>query len=206
MRSPAQPSDFLRKCIRRQRARGDNRGLIFVNPHNFFAPYLNQRLPRDGVGHASGECNTIDGEGMSGRNGAFPRNIQQQRSRAPHFLFQQPGRGILGIRLQGVRADQFGEIGSLMRRCRPHGAHLEEFDGNTSPSALPRRFRPRQTRTNDFDATAHGAVSASRRRSSSLRIAERQSSRNSAPSDSYHLTAARFQASTSQRKAWQPSR
>ncbi len=112
----AQPCDLLRQRVGSQRSGGDDRDLIFVDLRDFFAPDRDQRLARNGLGHFGRESRAVDRQCMSGGNGALARDLQQQRSRPPHFFFQQPGRGVLAVGFQGVRADQFREVRSLMRR------------------------------------------------------------------------------------------
>ena len=95
----------------------------------------------DSLGDSGGENRAVDRQRMAGRDSAFARDLQQQRSRPPHFFFQQPGRCVLAVGFQRVRANQFREIRGLMRRRRTHGTHLPEFDRDAAARALPRRFR-----------------------------------------------------------------
>jgi hypothetical protein len=118
--------------------------------HGLFAMNRDQRLARNGLGHARGKRCAIDCQRMSGRHGAFSRDLHEQRSGAAHFFLQQPGRGVLGVGLQGIRADQFRKIPTLMRCGGAHRTHLEKVDGNAPARALPRRFRSRQSRADDL--------------------------------------------------------
>jgi len=45
---------------------------------------------------------------------------------------------------------QFGEIGSLVGWSSPRRTHLEEFDWNAAPRALPRRFESCQPGSDDM--------------------------------------------------------
>src|SRR5208282_859264 len=76
-------------------------------------------------------------------------NLDQQRTRAPHFFLQQPGGGVLTLRLQRIRADQFREAVRLVRRSRAHRPHFVELDGDAAPGTLPCRFRSRQASPDD---------------------------------------------------------
>ena len=117
---------------------------------NFLAPDRNQRLARERIRDPGGKSGAINRQRMSGGDGALASDLQQPRSRPPHFFFQQPGRRVLAVGLQRVRADQFREIRGLMRRCGAHRTHLPKFDRNSAPRALPRCFRSRQPGANDF--------------------------------------------------------
>ena len=59
---------------------------------------------------------------------------------------------------QGIRANEFRKIRSLMRRRRAHRTHLKELNRNSPPRTLPRRFRSRQPGADDFDPLAHAAI------------------------------------------------
>ena len=47
---------------------------------------------------------------------------------AAHLLLQQPGRGVFGLGLEGVGADELGEVGGLVRFGGAQWAHLGERD------------------------------------------------------------------------------
>ena len=63
------------------------------------------------------------------------------------------------IRLERVRANQFGEVLGLVRRSLPQRTHLVQIDFESSTRTLPRRFRSGQSSADDLDL--HPCSSAS---------------------------------------------
>jgi hypothetical protein len=133
--------------------------LPLIDGGDFFPANCNERFAREGVGDFGGEGDAVDGESMPGRNGAGAGKLEQQRSGAAHFLFEQPGRSVHAVGLQRVGADQFGEVGGLMGGRGARGAHLTEFDGDAAAGALPGGFRSGKAGTDDADAGHGGATS-----------------------------------------------
>src|SRR6266550_470706 len=113
--------------------------------------YANQRLASDGLSYSIGKRFAIDSQRVSGRNGAFPRQTDQQGIRSMQFFFEQPGSGVGRFRLQRIGTHQFGEILRLVRRGRAQRAHFIKVNLDTTPGALPRRFRTCQAGANDLN-------------------------------------------------------
>ena len=82
----------------------------------------------DAGGDAAGELDAVDGEGVAGGNGGGVGFGEQDRAGAAHLLLQQPGRGVFGLGFERVGADQFGEVGGLVRLGGAGRAHLVELD------------------------------------------------------------------------------
>ena len=69
----------------------------------------------DAGGDAAGELDAVHGEGVAGGDGTGVGFGEQDGTRTAHLLLEQPGRGVFGFGLERVRADQFGEVGGLVR-------------------------------------------------------------------------------------------
>src|SRR5581483_11901700 len=105
VRGSTQARDFLRERIGGKRTGSDDRNLIVGDCRDFFTVNPDQRFARKGVGDRGGKSCASDGQRVSGRNGTLPGDLDQQRSGAAHFFFQQPGRGVFAVGLEGVGAD-----------------------------------------------------------------------------------------------------
>ena len=70
----------------------------------------------------------------------------QQRAQPAQFFFQQPGRAILLFALEGIAADQFGQIAGLVGRRLPQRAHFVKHRSASGARHLPRRLASRPAR------------------------------------------------------------
>jgi hypothetical protein len=75
-----------------------------------------------------GELDAVDGEGVAGGDGGGVGVGEQEGAGAAHLLLEQPGRGVFGLGLERVGADEFGEVGGLVGFGGAVRAHLVEVD------------------------------------------------------------------------------
>jgi len=73
---------------------------------------------------------------MTGRDGGGVGLCQQDGTGVAHLLLQEPGRGVLRLGLEGVGADQLGEVGGLVRLGGAGGTHLVKRDLAAERSGL----------------------------------------------------------------------
>ena len=118
---------------------------------DFFAVDGDAGLGGDAVGDAAGELDAVDGEGVAGGNGGCVGFGKQDGAGAAHLLLEQPGRGVFGLGLEGVGADEFGEVGGLVGLGGAVRAHLVEVDFAAERCGLERGFRAGQTAADDLD-------------------------------------------------------
>ena len=121
---------------------------------DFFANDANARLGGDGLGDAARKLDAIDGQGVAGGDGGFVGKAQESGAGAAHLLLEQPGRGVGRLALERVGADQFAEVGGLVRRREPRltvddGAHLVEVDLAAEARGGQRGFGAGQAAAND---------------------------------------------------------
>ncbi len=76
---------------------------------------------------------------------------QQETVSAAHLLLQQPGRGVLGLGLEGVGADELGEVGGLVRFGGANRAHLGDRDVATERGGLQCGFGTCESAADDVD-------------------------------------------------------
>jgi len=115
MRRNTQPHDLVRESVRCQRPGRDNRELAVFNSRDLLAAnddprFLAKLLPSP----CAKTRPRSTAESMSGGNGGFACDLEQQRSRLPHFFLQQPRRGVPLSDFREYRADQFREIAGLV--------------------------------------------------------------------------------------------
>ena len=108
----------------------------------------------DGARHQAGEFHPVDGEGVSGGDGARVGAGEQRAAGAAHFLLKQPGCAVFTFRLERIGADQLGKVGRLMRRRGAQRAiydraHLIEIDLAAAPGRHQGRFRAGQAAADD---------------------------------------------------------
>ena len=152
LRCVAQTHDLRSQSVGRQRASGDDGDPArLVDSSHLFAADVNATFMRERLSNAGGEGHAIDRQGMSGRNRGGARDRHQQRPGASHFFFQQPGSGVFAVRLQGIGANQLGEIGGLVRGSRARRPHLAELDVESAAGALPGGFRSGKAGSDDRD-------------------------------------------------------
>jgi hypothetical protein len=91
----------------------------------FLAPDSNLAFLRNCFCDLRGKRNAVHGQRMPRWNHVLMGYLQQQRTCAPHFLLQEPWGGVLAIRLQRIRANEFRKVSGLMRRGRMRRTHFE---------------------------------------------------------------------------------
>src|ERR1700723_2913268 len=107
MLAAGEAGDFIRKSRGRKRAAGEDGDAVFrVEGSELLANYADVRFSFNRCVDEPRELDAIDGEGMSGGNGAGIGALQQRRSGTAHLLLEQPRRGVLALGLQRIRADQ----------------------------------------------------------------------------------------------------
>ena len=100
----------------------------------------------------------IDRERASGRHLVRIGALKDDRAEGAHLAMQDPdrvGRGVVGS--EGVRANELGEVGSVVRSRGSDRPHLMQNHRNPGICRLPRGFRAGQASANDVDRT-HGAL------------------------------------------------
>ena len=107
---------------------GNGVRIVLVECGDLFALDFDAWLLRELLGDAAGELDAVDGEGMAGGDGGGVGCGEEEAVGATHLLFEQPGRGVFGFGLEGVGADQLGEVGCLVRLGGAERAHLGEGD------------------------------------------------------------------------------
>ena len=130
---------------------GERVGIVGIECGDLFAVDGDGGLGCDAGGDAAGELDAVDGQGVAGGDGAGVGLGEQDGTGAAHLLLQQPGRGVLRLGLERVGADQFGEVGGLVRLGGAGGAHLVERDPAAERGGLQRGFGAGQTSADDLD-------------------------------------------------------
>ena len=106
-------------------------------------------------GYAFGELDAVDGESVAGGNGGGVGFGEEDAAGAAHLLLEEPGSGVFGLGLEGVGADELGEVGGLMRFGGAHGAHLVEIDFAAEAGGLQRGFGTGEASADDLDSLCH---------------------------------------------------
>jgi hypothetical protein len=108
----------------------------------------------------------IDGERASGRHLMRIGTLKDDRAESAHLAMQDPdrvGRSVIGS--EGIRADELGEVRSLVRSRGSGRPHFMQNHRNPGICRLPRGFGAGQASANDVDRT-HCGLSQSRLASS----------------------------------------
>ncbi len=92
----------------------------------------------------------IDGEGVTGGNGRCIRFGQEDGAGAAHLLLEEPGRSVFRLGLEGVGADEFGEVGGLVGLGGAVRAHLVEGDFAAEGGSLEGSFRAGEASADNF--------------------------------------------------------
>ena len=96
----------------------------------------------------------VHGERVAGGDGGGVGGLQQKRVGAAHLLLQQPGRGVFGFGLEGVGADELGEVGGLVGFGGAQRAHLEESDVAAERGGLQCGFGAGESAADDVDLSS----------------------------------------------------
>ena len=135
--------------IRRQRAGGQYQGSkgreFFRLPGN----QLNARIFPDLLGDESGEPLPVHSQRFPGRDPGGPGRRHHQRPQEAHLLLEQPHGVARIIGPQGIAADQFRQIGRMMRRGISPGFHIPQRQVDPPAGGLPGRLAARQTGADD---------------------------------------------------------
>ncbi len=106
----------------------------------------------DAGGDAGGEEFAVYGEGVTGGDGGGVGVGEEEGVGAAHLLLEEPGGGVLGLGLEGVGADEFGEVGGLVGLGGADGAHLVEVDFAACCGGLECCFGTGEAATDDFNS------------------------------------------------------
>ncbi len=110
-----------------------------------------RRKGTDAGGDAAGELDAVDGEGVASGDGGGVGFGEEDGPGPAHLLLEEPGRGVFGLGLEGVGADQFGEVGGLVGLGGACGAHLVERDLAAEGGGLQSGLRAGEASADDFD-------------------------------------------------------
>ena len=103
---------------------GEGVGIAGVERGDLFAVDGDSVLGCDAGGDAAGELDAVNGQGVAGGDGGGVGLGQENGSGAAHLLLEEPRGGVFGFGLEGVGADEFGEVGGLVGLGGAAGAHL----------------------------------------------------------------------------------
>ena len=134
---------------------GDGVGIVLVERCDFFAADFDVGLGGDEVGDAAREFDAVDGEGVAGGNGAGVGGLEEEGVGAAHLLFEQPGRGVFAFTLEGVGADELGEVGGLVGFGGAEGTHLGEDDVTAEAGGLQCGFGSGESAADYVDRFHH---------------------------------------------------
>ncbi len=126
-------------------------GVVLVELSYLFAMDGDARLGCDAFGYAPGEFDAVDGEGVAGGDGGGVGFGEEDAAGAAHLLFEEPGGGVFGFGLEGVGADELGEVGGLVGFGGAGGAHLVEVDVATAFRGLKCCFGSGEAAADDLD-------------------------------------------------------
>ncbi len=93
----------------------------------------------------------VDGEGVAGGDGGGVGVGEEEGAGAAHLLLEEPGGGVFGLGLEGVGADEFGEVGGLVGLGGAGGAHLVEVDFAAEGGGLEGGFGAGESAADDLD-------------------------------------------------------
>ena len=119
---------------------------------DFFAADFDTWMSGDEVGDAAAEFSAVDGEGVAGGDGGFVGGGEEEGACAAHFLLEEPGGGVFGFALEGVGADEFGEVGGLVGLGGAEGAHFGEDDFAAEAGGLQGGFGAGEAAADDVDS------------------------------------------------------
>ena len=117
---------------------GEGVGVGLVELGDLFAVDGDAGFGGDAGRDALRELDAIDGEGVAGGDGGGVGVGEQEASGAAHLLLEQPGGGVFTLGLEGVGADELGEVGGLVGLSGAVRAHLVEVYGAASGGGLER--------------------------------------------------------------------
>jgi hypothetical protein len=107
----------------------------------------------DAVGDACGEFDSVDGERVAGGNCGSVGFGEEDAAGSAHLLLEEPGGCVFRLGLEGVGADEFGEVAGLVGFGGAGGAHLVEVNLAASFGGLEGSFRASEAAANDLDSS-----------------------------------------------------
>ena len=102
-------------------------------------------------GYSGGEEFAVYGEGVAGGDGGGVGVGEEEGVGSAHLLLEEPGGGVFGLGLEGVGADEFGEVGGLVGLGGAGGAHLVEVDFAAEGGGLEGCFGTGEAAADDLD-------------------------------------------------------
>ncbi len=126
-------------------------GSFSLSASDLFALNGDARVVFELFSDAAGELDAVDGEGVAGGDGGGVGCGEEEGVGAAHLLLEQPGRGIFGFGLEGVGADELGEVGGLVGFGGAERAHLGERDVAAEGGGLECGFGTGESAADDVD-------------------------------------------------------
>ena len=163
--------DLGRQRVRRQGAGGDDDGGAFAGRRqrrHLFADDRNQRMTRQRRRDRVREPLAIDRERRAGGHAALLGRAHDERSEAPHLLFQETHGVVELVAAKRIAAHELGEAVGLVDSRRTHGPHLVERHRDALRCGLPGGLSSGKAAADDSDhllACARGAAPRACRRS-----------------------------------------
>ena len=153
-------------AVRGQRAGRDDHivPILGRKPRDLAALERDERMGEDRRLDGFREAVAIDGERAAGRHLMGVGACDHDRAQRAHLAMEDAdgvGRGIVGA--ERIGADEFGEVGGLVRRGRPDRTHLVQYDRDAGLRRLPRGFRAGQPAADDMNGTHPRLVTKPRR-------------------------------------------
>ena len=140
---------------------GERRGSQGAGGHNgrtlgrqvcdLFAYDFNPGASRQGFGHCRGESFPVHRKRSSAGDSMAISKLEQQGIQCLQLLLEQPGGCARLVRLEGVAADNLGQMGRLVGKGVSGRPHFTQPHGETPPCNLPGRLGTRQAAADDQD-------------------------------------------------------
>ena len=127
-------------------------GVVLVEGGDLFAVDGDAGFGSYAGGYSFGELDAVYGEGVAGGDGGGVGVGEEDGTGAAHLLFEEPGGGVFGLGLEGVGADEFGEVGGLVGLGGTRGTHLVEIDFAAEFCCLKGGFGACEASADDFDS------------------------------------------------------
>ena len=140
-----------RGCKRAGGQDGDGVVTVFVERGHLFTLDGDARVLFELLGDATRELDAINGERVAGGDGGGVGCCEEKGVGAAHLLLEQPGCGVFGLRLEGVGADEFGEVSGLVCLRGAERAHLGECDVAAEGCGLVCGFGTGESSADDVD-------------------------------------------------------
>lgn len=122
-----------------------------VEVENLFPVDGDAGIGGDAGGYPGREFGSVDCKSVAGGDRGRGGVLEEEAVSAAHLLLEEPGGGVFGLGLEGVRADEFGEVGGLVGFGRAVGAHFVEVYGAAERGGLEGGLRSGEAAADDFD-------------------------------------------------------